>query len=112
MKKSLISESGDEIDVRNEHKIDSDETIKLQEMLDDPSLFLSSSEIQEDPEINKHLDGEELKYVERILKFNEYNWKQERIIMITPTLIKNVKQKTIIRREIKIKNLTGITINL
>ena len=71
--------------------IDSEETIKLQHMLEDKTLFMSSDEIKKDPEILKHLDGEVLIYVSRILKFNEYNWKQERIILITPTVIKNVK---------------------
>ena len=48
---------------------------------------------EDDPDILKALDGEELKYKERILKFNDYNWKQERIMLITPTTIINVKSK-------------------
>ena len=52
---------------------------------------MSSDELQKDPDIIKHLDGEEVKYVERVLKFNDYKFKQERILMITPTRIKNLK---------------------
>jgi hypothetical protein len=67
---------------------------------------------EDDPDILKALDGEQLKYKERILKFNDYNWKQERIMLITPTTIINIKSKKVVRREISIKHLQGITINL
>ena len=67
---------------------------------------------EDDPVILKALAGEELMYKERILKYNEYNWKQERMLVISPTRIINIKSKKIVRREILIKSLSGITINL
>lgn len=59
----------------NKESQSSEETNKLQNMLEDKTLFMSSDEIMKDPDILRHLDGEVLKYAERILKFNEYNWK-------------------------------------
>ena len=67
---------------------------------------------EDDPVILKALDGEELMYKERILKYNDYNWKQERMLIISSTRIINIKSKKIVRREVLIKNLSGITINL
>ena len=38
--------------------------------------------------------------------------KQERILLITNQFILNIKQKKIVRRQVEIKNLNGITFNL
>ena len=46
------------------------------------------------------------------MKFNDFNGKQQRIIVITAESILNIKSKKILRRQTHIKNLSGITINL
>lgn len=46
------------------------------------------------------------------MKFNDFNWRQQRIIIITPDSILNIKSKKVLRRKISIKDLSGITISL
>lgn len=51
-------------------------------------------------------------FIERVNKFNDFNWRQQRIIVITTDSILNIKSKKVLRRKIQIKDLSGITINL
>jgi hypothetical protein len=46
------------------------------------------------------------------MKFNDFNWKWLRILVITPDSILIIKSKKVLRRRIVIKNLSGITLNL
>lgn len=65
-----------------------------------------------DPDVLELAEGQQIMMVDRVLKFNEYNWKQERIFVITQTSMLNIKQKKNLRRTIKLKDICGITINL
>lgn len=52
-----------------------------------------------EPEIKKLLDPDEkLLFSSTIFKFNHYNWKQERNILITDKYIYNLKKKSLKRR--------------
>ena len=53
---------------------------------------------------------EEIQFSDKIYKINKYNWKQERIIIITDKAIYNLKKDTL-KRRIDLKALIGITIS-
>ena len=53
---------------------------------------------------------EEIQFSDKIYKINRYNWKQERIIIITDKAIYNLKKDTL-KRRIDLKALIGITIS-
>ena len=53
---------------------------------------------------------EEIQFSDKIYKINKYNWKQERIIIITDKAIYNLKKETL-KRRIDLKALIGITIS-
>ena len=53
---------------------------------------------------------EEIQFSDKIYKFNKYNWKQERIIIITDKAIYNLKNLSL-KRRIDLRMLIGITIS-
>lgn len=82
-------------------------------LLKDPKMSFSSDDLSSDPMILKHVgSNQEVLFVEQVSKFNDYNWKQSRVLVVTKTKILSLKQKRFLRREVVIKNLQGVTINL
>jgi hypothetical protein len=79
----------------------------MEKRINDPLKFLT------DPEILKQLvrADDVLQMSCKVKKWNKYNMRQERNLVVSDMLIYNFKQKTL-RRSIDIHILTGITKNL
>jgi len=64
-----------------------------------------------EPEIKKLFEPDEkLLLTDAIYKFNHYNWKQERNILITNKFIYNLKKKSL-KRKISLLNVGATTVS-
>jgi len=65
-----------------------------------------------EPDILSLFDKDEkLLFSDKIYKFNPFDWKQERNIVITNKFVYNLKKKSL-KRKINLKNITAITSSL
>jgi len=66
------------------------------------------AEVPEIRDVIKSRQGEEIKFSCTVIKFNRFNMKQERDLMITNLYTYNIKNKKV-KRPIKIQNLMAFT---
>lgn len=73
---------------------------------------MSSEEMHLDPSIEDLIGPYAIEYVCTIMKYNEFNWKQTRQLVVTPMRMYIIKNSKLIRRVVEIGSLQGVTINL